>query len=59
MDNHKKLIVKDEEGNEYQVLPETDIASVIGLGDKINDLQEQINDLNKALGRTNNRLLYH
>lgn len=59
MDNHKKLIVKDDEGNEYQVLPETDIASVIGLVDKINDLQEQINDLDKALGRTNNRVLYH
>lgn len=59
MDNHKKLIVKDEEGNEYQVLPETDIASVIGLAGKINDLQEQINGLNKALGRTNNRVLYH
>lgn len=59
MDNHKKLIVKDEEGNEYQVLPETDIASVIGLAGKINDLQEQINDLDKALGRTNNRVLYH
>lgn len=59
MDNHKKLIVKDDEGNEYQVLPETDIASVIGLVDKINDLQEQINGLNKALGRTNNRVLYH
>lgn len=59
MGNHKKLIVKDDEGNEYQVLPETDIASVIGLVDKINDLQEQINDLDKALGRTNNRVLYH
>lgn len=59
MDNHKKLIVKDEEGNEYQVLPETDIASVIGLMDKIDDLQQQINDLDKALGKTNNRVLYH
>lgn len=59
MDNHKKLIMKDADGNEYEVLPETDIASVIGLPDKINDLQNQINELNKALGRTNNRVLYH
>lgn len=59
MDNHKKLIMKDADGNEYEVLPETDIASVIGLTDKINDLQNQINELNKALGRTNHRVLYN
>lgn len=59
MDNHKKLIMKDADGNEYEVLPETDIASVIGLTDKINDLQNQINELNTALGRTNRRVLYN
>lgn len=59
MDNHKKLIVKDNEGNEYQVLPETDMVSVIGLVDALNNLQKQINEVNKALGRTNNRVLYH
>lgn len=59
MDNHKKLIMKDADGNEYQVLPETDVASVIGLADKINDLQNQINELNTALGRTNRRVLYN
>lgn len=59
MNSHKKLVVTDSDGNEYQILPETDMASVIGLMDKINDLQEQINDLYKALGKTNNRVLYH
>ena len=59
MNNHKKLMIKDSDGNEYEILPETDVASVIGLADRLNDLHKQIDELNKELGKTNNRVLYH
>lgn len=59
MNNHKKLMIKDSDGNEYEILPETDVASVIGLADRLNGLQKQIDELNKELGKTNNRVLYH
>lgn len=52
-------MIKDSDGNEYEILPETDVASVIGLDDRLNDLQKQIDELNKELGKTNNRVLYH
>lgn len=52
-------MIKDSDGNEYEILPETDVASVIGLADRLNDLQKQIDELNKELGKTNNRVLYH
>lgn len=59
MNNHKKLMIKDSDGNEYEILPETDVASVIGLSERLSDLQNQIDELNKELGKTNNRVLYH
>ena len=52
-------MIKDSDGNEYEILPETDVASVIGLADRLNGLQKQIDELNKELGKTNNRVLYH
>lgn len=60
MDNiHKKLILKDADGNKYQIMPETDVNSVIGLKRQMKNMQDQIDDVNRALGRTNNRVLYH
>lgn len=59
MNNHKKLMMQDRDGDQIQVLPETDVAAVIGLEDRLHDMENRIDELERALGRTTNHFLYH
>ena len=56
---HVKLFVEDDEGNKRQVYPETDIDSVIGMGDQNGDLVDRIAKLEKTVKDLNNFVKYH
>ena len=56
---HVQLYYTDKTGNMVQVYPETEVTSVIGLGDKNGDLVDRIEKLEKRMGDLENRVLYH
>ena len=56
---HVKLFVEDDEGNKRQVYPETDIDSVIGMGDQDGDLVDRIAKLEKTVKDLNDFVKYH
>lgn len=56
---HVKLYYKDKDGNKVQVYPETEVTSVIGLGNKNGDLVDRIEKLEKRMRDLENRVLYH
>ena len=56
---HVKLFVEDDEGNKRQVYPETDIDSVIGMGDQNGDLVDRIAKLEKTVKNLNDFVKYH
>ncbi len=56
---HVKLFVEDDEGNKRQVYPETDIDSVIGMGDQNGDLVDRIAKLEKTVKDLNDFVKYH
>lgn len=58
-DSHVKLFVEDDEGNKRQVYPETDIDSIIGLGDKSGDLVDRIANLEKKVKELSDLVKYH
>lgn len=57
--SHVKLFVEDDEGNKRQVYPETDIDSIIGLGDKSGDLVDRIAKLEKKVKDLSDLVKYH
>lgn len=56
---HVKLFVEDDEGNKRQVYPESDIDSIIGMGDKNGDLVDRIAKLEKTVKDLNDFVKYH
>ena len=57
--HHVKIITTDSEGNKQQVYPETDVDSIIGLGDQNGDLIDRIAKLEDRVKQLENRVLYH
>lgn len=59
IDPHVRLMRKDEHGHKQQVFPETDVNSIIGLGNEKGDLVDRLTKLEEKVKQLENRVLYH
>ena len=59
IDPHVRLMRRDEHAHKQQIFPETDVNSIIGLGDEKGDLIDRIEKLEKKVKKLEEHLLYH